>query len=250
MSRRRRPHTWSLAATLAATLTGCEGPGEGAYGFPDRAPAPDDRTPPRVAALERATRPVAIGVIDDLTLQPVGAHYDESSVVDRVAPGAGIEQTYYFWATVPALRQAVRAGLQEHGLQAFCDDTDIGLGAPYGGQPMPRGVLLLRGELLEFSYSRDDGSDVAAAAVAWTLVDGDSGRVIARARHAAAVGTDEARGPGSGDPLRALGERLSAQLLSDPVVRAALSSPSWTGPSSVEAGAPRSSARDDEESRR
>lgn len=235
--------TWSLLLlTLAVALAGCEGPGAGAYGFPDRPPAPDDRGPPRAAALEGATRPLAIGLIDDLTLQPVGASYDESSVVDRLAPGAGIDQTYYFWATVPALRRAVQAGLRERGLEAFCDDADVGLAVPYGGTPMPRGVLLLRGELLEFSYSRDGGSDVAAASLAWTLVDADSGRVVARARHAATVRTDEARGPGSDDPLRALGDRLGAQLLADPVVRAALSSRSWSGQGSIEAGAPRSNA--------
>lgn len=230
----------AAAAALAAALAGCSAPGTGAYGFPERPPARPTDQGARAAPLEGAQRPLAIGQLDDLTIQPVGARYTEASMVDRVAPGAGIEQTYFYWAVTPKLRHALREALVAQGVRAFCDDTDLGLATPYGTPALPTGVLLLRGELQEFSYSRASGSDVLSAAVAWRLLDADSGRVVAQAQHQATVGADEAVEPGQEeDPFAVLAQRLGAQLLADPVIRSALLSKPWSGPASLEAGTPR-----------
>lgn len=233
-----------VVAALAAALSGCQGgPGESAYGFPDRPPPrPSERTLRVEPLAGGALRPIAIGQLDDLTIQPIGARYSESGMVDRVAPGAGIEQTYFYWATVPTLRHAVRDGLVSHNVKAFCDDADLGVSVPYGGSAYPTGVLLLRGELVDFVYSRTDGRDILSATVSWTLLDGDSGRVVGNAQHEAAIEAREAESPGQKeDPFKALGQRLSAKLLADPVIRAALTSKPWSGAGSgsVEAGTPR-----------
>ncbi|MBX3469176.1 MAG: hypothetical protein KF878_20070 [Planctomycetes bacterium] len=233
---------WTWTA-VALALAACRGPEVGAYGFHERPPAATDRTPARVAPLEGATRPLAIGQVDDLTIQPVGAHHARATAIERVLPGPGVEQTYHFWAAVPALREAVRAGLVERGAVAFCDDTDLGLAAPYAGAPLPRGTLLLRGELLDFAYSREAGQDTAAAWLAWTLVDAHTGRVVWRGRHHAATRGPEAGVGTDDDPLRALGARLAAQLVADPTVRTALARP-VAGGRALEAGAPRGTERD------
>ncbi|MCO5169179.1 MAG: hypothetical protein M9894_22780 [Planctomycetes bacterium] len=230
---------WTI---VALALAACGAPEVGAYGFHERPPAASDRAPERVAPLEGATRPLAIGQVDDLTLQPVGAHHARPTAIERVLPGPGVEQTYHFWAAVPALRAAVRAGLAEHGVRAFCDDTDLGLAAPYAGAPLPRGTLLLRGELLDFAYSRQGGQDTAAAWLSWTLLDAHTGRVVWRGRQHAATRGPEARAGSEDDPLRTLGARLAAQLAADPVVRAALTSRPG-GPGALEAGSPRDQER-------
>ncbi len=227
----------ALALALPA-LSACSSHEEGpAYEFPERAPAlpTDQREAPQVTPIT-ATRPLVIGAVDDLTIQPLGAHYEESTVTDRVAPDAGVKQTFFYWATVPALRHAVRQGLVAQNVRAFLDDTDAGVATPYGGTTYPRGVLLLRGELRAFTYARHAGEDLVAADVTWRLLDGDSGRQIAQTRHQVAVQVEaDARDP---DPLHALGERMAQRLLADPVVRTVLSSRRQaTDP--LEAGSPR-----------
>ena len=90
----------SLVTTLALALlvlAGCSSHEEGpAYGFPERAPAlPSAQREAPQASPITATRPLVIGAVDDLTLQPLGAHYEESQVTDRFAPDAGVKQTYF-----------------------------------------------------------------------------------------------------------------------------------------------------------
>lgn len=222
---------------VTAALLGCSSDRGGpAYGFPERPPAlpADQRDGPRVPPLT-ATRPIVIGALDDLTIQPLGAHYEEVSLTDRVAPDAGVQQTYFYWATAPTLRHSVRRGLQAQGVQALLDDADLGVAVPYGGTAYPRGVLLLRGELQAFTYARHEGQDLAAADIAWLLLDGDTGRVVARTRHQAAI---EVAADGDPDPLQALGARLGERLLADPVIRTVLGARRGaTTP--LEAGTPR-----------
>jgi hypothetical protein len=202
--RRRR----ELATVATALLAACSAP-ERPYGHPaervaverDRAALATDAVAP--ASSVDTTRTLVIGALDDLTVQPIGALYDTEV-------GIPLEATYFYWALESKLRDELHRSFARRLPRVFKDSLDLGEPIPVGRPP---GLLLLRGSIESFAFSRhaDAGVDVVRGVIALRLLEGDTGRQL----WSGAVSPEVAVRDPATDPFGRFAEAVVAALFSD-----------------------------------
>lgn len=172
-----------------------------------RARTPTRTTPPRQAYL------LVVGAFDDLTVGPIGGAYDEQNYA--LTP---LQQTYGFDALPAKLVDALRTALVGRGLRTVKDELDLGHHRPY--RTLAPVVRVLRGTIHVFSFSRHaQGFDVLLGDLTLRLIDGQTGRELWRGRQTLGFRLTWS----SQDPFLSFADALAERLLSDPVLRSALS---------------------------
>lgn len=181
--------------------------------------------PSEVAAAGAGTpsqrRLLVLGALDDLSIQPIGG---------LEAGDVRVARTYFFWALAPKLRDELHAALRAKGLRVVKDSLD--LGAPAHPASFPKELLVLRGTIHSFSFSRPatvplppcpqappPGPDALSGDLELRLAVGESGAEVWTRR--LRVGVRAPRGPDA-DPFAAFARELAARLLADPELGAVL----------------------------
>ncbi|MCA9670855.1 MAG: hypothetical protein KC503_34900 [Myxococcales bacterium] len=183
------------------------------YGQPNYrlSDVPRYRAPAR-AKLRSGKRLLVIGALDDLTVQPTGGQYHDHDY--DVAP---LVRTYTYWALPSKLADELHAALRRRGLRVVKSYRDLGAPVPFAAPTFPSDLVVLRGEIRAFTYSRHDGDggvDVLVARLDLRLLENGRGAVLWRGHVEEKLRTPmtDLRGP---DAFALLGERLAAALLAD-----------------------------------
>ena len=89
---------------------------------------------------------------------------------------------------------------------------DLGAPAPFPSPPFPAGMLVLRGTIERFGYSRHrQGVDVIAADLAFELLRGDTGQVLWSTRRAPRFSTAS----GTQDAFALLADAVASSLVQE-----------------------------------
>jgi hypothetical protein len=157
---------------------------------------------------------LVLGALDDLTVSPVGGLYNE----DNYEYGP-LLRTYWYPNLAPKLLDTIHASFARRGVRAYKDYLDLGAPVPYRAPTYPPGLVVLRGSIDTFGFSRHvQEFDVLIGRFTLQLLDGASGRVLWKGQKEISF-----RAPMSNyDPFVMFGDALAAALLGDASFSAAL----------------------------
>ena len=157
---------------------------------------------------------LVLGALDDLTVSPVGGLYNEENY--EYGP---LLRTYWYPNLAPKLLDCIHGAFVRRGVRAYKDYLDLGGPVPYRAPTYPPGLVLLRGSIDTFGFSRHvQEFDVLIGRFTLQLIDGATGRVLWKGQKEISF-----RAPVSSyDPFVMFGDALAAALLEDASFSAAL----------------------------
>ncbi|MBI5480971.1 MAG: hypothetical protein HY906_19080 [Deltaproteobacteria bacterium] len=157
---------------------------------------------------------LVLGALDDLTVSPVGGLYNEENF--EYGP---LLRTYWYPHLAPKLLDCIHSSFSRRGVRAYKDYLDLGAPVPFPQPTYPPGLVLLRGSIETFGFSRHvQEFDVLIGRLTLRLVEGATGRVLWQGQKEIAF-----RAPMSNyDPFVMFGDALAAALLEDAGFSAAL----------------------------
>jgi hypothetical protein len=202
-----------LGAISLAFLFACATPAR-PYGQPEydlRAITEYRNVPTRAPQTQNV---LVLGALDDLTVSPIGGLYNEDSY--EYGP---LLRTYWYPHLAPKLLDCIHSSFARRGVRAYKDYLDLGGPVPFPGPTYPPGLVVLRGSIDTFGFSRHvQEFDVLIGRLTLRLVDGASGRVLWQGQKEISF-----RAPmTSYDPFVMFGDALAAALLQDAAFAAAL----------------------------
>jgi hypothetical protein len=150
---------------------------------------------------------LVLAALDDLTVSPIGGLYNEETF--EYGP---LLRTYWYPNLAPKLLDTIHASFVRRGVKAYKDYLDLGGPVPYAAPTYPPGLLVLRGSIDTFGFSRHvQEFDVLIGRLTLRLVDGASGRVLWQGQKEISF-----RAPMSNyDPFVMFGDSLAAALMED-----------------------------------
>lgn len=203
----------ALGAVAVAFLFACTTPAR-PYGQPeyDLLKIAEYRNVPTRAP--QTANVLVLGALDDLTVSPIGGLYNEESY--EYGP---LLRTYWYPHLAPKLLDSLHSSFARRGVRTYKDYLDLGGPVPFPAPTYPPGLLVLRGSIDSFGFSRHvQEFDVLIGRLTLRLIDGASGRVLWQGQREVSF-----RAPMSNyDPFVMFADALAATLLQDAGFAAAL----------------------------
>lgn len=213
---------------VATLLLGCNATRR-PYGQPEYELAELRFHRPARAARQQTGPVIAVGIFDDETVAPIGVSLEGEQLESGTA-----RRTYHYWALVPKLRDEIVRALRARGRRVYRHDLDIGEPAPLPERHYPDGIVVLRGAVERFGFTRHrQGVDVVAAEVRLWIVRGRTGDVLWSGRKTVRLGIRT----GSGDAFAAAADALVAKIAADASFKSGLQRAGSTTAMAAQGGA-------------